>query len=63
MTQPGLEPILRRRAERSGAVVQEGFDVVDVNQDADGVTVVVRDVDSDTTQTRYARRACVDRLR
>ena len=55
VTQPGLEPILRRRAERSGALVQEGFDVVDVNQDADGVTVVVRDVDSDTTQTRHAR--------
>ena len=37
--------------------------MVDVDQDADGVTVVVRDVDGDTTQTRYARRACVDRLR
>ena len=55
VTQPGLEPILRRRAERSGARVQEGFDVVDVTQDADGVAVVVRDVDSDSTQTLYAR--------
>ena len=54
VTQPGLEPILRRRAERSGARVEEGFDVYDVEQDADGVTVVVRDVDSGTTQTRRA---------
>ena len=55
VTQPGLEPILRRRAERSGARVQEGFDVVDVSQNADGVAVVARDVDSDSTQTLYAR--------
>ena len=55
VTQPGLEPILRRRAERSGARVLEGCEVVDVEQDADGVTVVVRDVDSDTTHTRHAR--------
>ena len=55
VTQPGLEPILRRRAERSGARVLEGCEVVDVEQDGDGVTVVVRDVDSDTTHTRYAR--------
>jgi 2-polyprenyl-6-methoxyphenol hydroxylase-like FAD-dependent oxidoreductase len=55
VTQPGLEPILRRHAERSGARVEEGLDVVDVEQDADGVTVVVRDTDSGTTQTRSAR--------
>ena len=55
VTQPGLEPILRRRAERSGAQVLEGCEVVGVEQDADGVTVMVRDVDSDTTHTRYAR--------
>ena len=55
VTQPGLEPILRRRAERAGARVQEGCEVVGVEPDADGVTVVVRDVDSDTTHTRYAR--------
>jgi 2-polyprenyl-6-methoxyphenol hydroxylase-like FAD-dependent oxidoreductase len=55
VTQPGLEPILRRRAERAGARVLEGCEVVGVEQDADGVAVVVRDVDSDTTHTRYGR--------
>jgi 2-polyprenyl-6-methoxyphenol hydroxylase-like FAD-dependent oxidoreductase len=54
VTQPGLEPILRRRAERSGAQVVEGCEVVDVQADRDGVRVVVRDVDSDTMHTRYA---------
>jgi 2-polyprenyl-6-methoxyphenol hydroxylase-like FAD-dependent oxidoreductase len=54
VTQPGLEPILRRRAERSGAQVMEGCEVVDVKPDGDGAAVVVRDVDSDITQTRYA---------
>ena len=55
VTQPGLEPILRRRAERSGAQVLEGYEVVDVTPDGDGVAVVVRDVDKDTTHTRYTR--------
>ena len=57
VTQPGLEPILRRRAERSRAQVLEGCEVVDVQPDGDGVAVVVRDVDSDTTHTRYTRYA------
>jgi 2-polyprenyl-6-methoxyphenol hydroxylase-like FAD-dependent oxidoreductase len=55
VTQPGLEPILRRRAEQSGAQVLEGCEVVDLEPDGDGVTVVVRDVDNDTTHTRHAR--------
>ena len=46
VTQPGLEPILRRHAERSGAQVLEGCEVVDVQPDGDGVAVVVRDVDT-----------------
>ena len=33
----------------------EGYEVVDVTPDGDGVGVVVRDVDTDTTHTRYAR--------
>jgi 2-polyprenyl-6-methoxyphenol hydroxylase-like FAD-dependent oxidoreductase len=41
ISQPGLEPILRARAERAGAEVLEGHDVVDVDQDDDGVTVSV----------------------
>ena len=46
VTQPGLEPILRRRAEVAGAKVLDGHEVVGVEQDADGLTVTARDVDS-----------------
>jgi 2-polyprenyl-6-methoxyphenol hydroxylase-like FAD-dependent oxidoreductase len=46
VTQPGLEAILRRRATEAGARVMEGSEVAAVEQDDDGVTVVVRDVDS-----------------
>ena len=46
ITQPGLEPILRKRAERAGARVLDGLEVIGVEQDADSVTVVARDVDS-----------------
>jgi 2-polyprenyl-6-methoxyphenol hydroxylase-like FAD-dependent oxidoreductase len=44
VTQPGLEPILRARAEQAGATVIEGTEVVGIEQDADGVTATVRDV-------------------
>jgi 2-polyprenyl-6-methoxyphenol hydroxylase-like FAD-dependent oxidoreductase len=44
VTQPGLEPILRARAEQAGASVIEGTEVVGVEQDADGVTATVSDV-------------------
>jgi 2-polyprenyl-6-methoxyphenol hydroxylase-like FAD-dependent oxidoreductase len=54
VTQPGLEPILRHRAEQSGAQVLEGSEVVGVEPNGDGVAVTVRDVDRDTTQTLYA---------
>src|SRR5262245_36586911 len=46
VSQPGLEPILRRRARSAGAEVLEGHEVVGVEQDADGVTVTVQDPDS-----------------
>ena len=46
VTQPGLEPLLRARAERAGATVIEGTEVVGIEQDADGVTATVRDVGS-----------------
>jgi 2-polyprenyl-6-methoxyphenol hydroxylase-like FAD-dependent oxidoreductase len=46
VTQPGLEPILRRRAETAGARVLAGQEAVGVEQDADGVTLTVQDVDS-----------------
>ena len=50
VTQPGLEAILRRRAAEAGARVIEGSEVAAVEQDVDGVTVVVRDVDSGAEQ-------------
>ncbi len=46
VSQPGLEPILRRRAQAAGAEVLEGHEVVGVDQDADGVTLTVQDIDS-----------------
>ncbi len=46
VSQPGLEPILRRRAQAAGAEVLEGHEVVGVDQDADGVTLTVQDVDT-----------------
>ena len=39
----GLEPILRRRAEGSGARVLAGHEVIGFEQDATGVTTAVRD--------------------
>jgi 2-polyprenyl-6-methoxyphenol hydroxylase-like FAD-dependent oxidoreductase len=46
VSQPGLEPILRRRAQAAGAEVLEGQEVVGVDQDTEGVTLTVQDVDS-----------------
>jgi putative polyketide hydroxylase len=45
LNQPSLEPILRERARQAGATVLQGTEIVDVRQDADGVTVSVRNVD------------------
>jgi len=47
ITQPGLEPILRRRAEVAGAKVLAGHEVTGLAQDADGVTVTAREPGSD----------------
>ncbi|HZJ63505.1 MAG TPA: FAD-dependent monooxygenase [Kofleriaceae bacterium] len=44
VTQPGLEPILRARAERAGARVLQGAALVGLTQDASGVVAMVRDV-------------------
>ena len=51
ITQPGLEPILRRRARQAGAAVLEGHEVVDFDQDATGITVKARDVGSGRERT------------
>lgn len=53
VTQPGLEPILRRGAEKAGARVQDGTEIVGIDQDAEGVTATVKDVD--TQQERKIR--------
>jgi 2-polyprenyl-6-methoxyphenol hydroxylase-like FAD-dependent oxidoreductase len=46
ITQPGLEPILRARAEQAGAEVLEGMEVVGIEQDGDGVTATIKDVET-----------------
>ena len=46
VTQPGLEPILRQRAERAGAQVADGLEVINVEQDNEAVTVIAKDVES-----------------
>jgi len=51
VSQPGLEPILRRRAEEAGAEVLAGCEIAGVTQDADGVTATVRDLESGKAQT------------
>ena len=55
VSQPGLEPILRKVARTAGAGVLEGHEVVDAEEDDDGVTVIVRDVDTGEEQTRRGR--------
>jgi len=51
LTQPGLEPILRRRAEGSGARVLDGHEVIGFEQDATGVTTAVRNLDTGSERT------------
>jgi 2-polyprenyl-6-methoxyphenol hydroxylase-like FAD-dependent oxidoreductase len=46
INQPGLERILRRRADEVGATVRPGLELVGFTEDADGVTATVRDIDT-----------------
>ena len=46
ISQPSLEPILRRRAKEAGAQLLEGYAVAAVAQDDNGVTVTAKNVDS-----------------
>ena len=55
VTQPGLEPILRARAQQAGARVIEGHEVVGLTQDADGVTATVTEVASGRQQQIRAK--------
>jgi len=45
LNQPSLEPILRARAREAGAAVLQGAEITALHQDADGVSVTVRNVD------------------
>jgi 2-polyprenyl-6-methoxyphenol hydroxylase-like FAD-dependent oxidoreductase len=54
LTQIGLEPILLRAAERLGAKVEYGSEAVSVDQDANGVTTVVRPRDEGADRTLRA---------
>ena len=46
VNQPSLEPILRERALSAGATLVAGAEVTAVHQDASGVTVATKDVES-----------------
>ena len=45
VNQPSLEPVLRERALSAGATLVQGVEVTAVQQDADGVTVMTKDVE------------------
>ena len=55
ISQPGLEPILRARAESAGARILEGREVVAVEQDDESVTAIVRDLDGGLESAYRAR--------
>src|SRR5436190_10651226 len=55
ITQPGLEPILRRRAEAIGAKVLSGHEVVGFKQDAAGVTTTIKNVETGQEQQVRSR--------
>ncbi|HEX5585079.1 FAD-dependent monooxygenase [Gaiella sp.] len=55
ITQIGLEPVLLRAAERLGATVRYGSEVVSFDQDDEGVTVVARPRDGGDDETLRAR--------
>jgi 2-polyprenyl-6-methoxyphenol hydroxylase-like FAD-dependent oxidoreductase len=55
ITQSLLEPLLKARAEELGARLRFGTEMVSFEQDADGVTALIRDRDSGKTSTVHAR--------
>jgi 2-polyprenyl-6-methoxyphenol hydroxylase-like FAD-dependent oxidoreductase len=55
VTQIGLEPLLRARAEELGAQPRFNTELVECEQDADGVTAVIRDRASGETSNVRAR--------
>jgi 2-polyprenyl-6-methoxyphenol hydroxylase-like FAD-dependent oxidoreductase len=55
VSQPGLEPILKRRALEVGASVIGGVEVVGIEQDPEGVTVLARQVEGGAEQRLRCR--------
>jgi 2-polyprenyl-6-methoxyphenol hydroxylase-like FAD-dependent oxidoreductase len=55
VSQPGLEPILRRRTQEVGAHVINGEAVVAAAQDSDGVNATLRNVETGAERTLRAR--------
>ena len=55
LTQPGLEPILRARANQAGARVIEGHEVIGVDQNHDCVIATVKEVASGREQQLRAK--------
>lgn len=55
VSQPGLEPILRCRAEEVGATVINGEEIVGAEQDSEGVTATLRNVDTGVERTMRSR--------
>jgi len=55
VTQIGLEPVLLRAAERLGSTIEYAAEVVSTEQDADGVTAVVRPRDGGAERSVRAR--------
>ena len=55
INQDALEPILRERAIELGATVRNRTEAVDLDQDDDGVTVTLRELDSGTERTVRAQ--------
>src|SRR5579872_3650047 len=55
LNQPSLEPILRACARAAGATVLQGSELVSLRQDGAGVTVTVRDLQSERLQELHGR--------
>jgi 2-polyprenyl-6-methoxyphenol hydroxylase-like FAD-dependent oxidoreductase len=50
LNQPTLEPILRARARAGGATIMQGAEILHVQQDPDGVSLMIRKSDDQSTQ-------------
>ena len=55
ITQKLLEPLLKMRAQELGAQLQFGAEMISFDQDADGVTALIRDRDTGETSNVRAR--------